>query len=385
MSPDVVYLDHHATTPMDPRVLDTMLPFLTTQYANPSSPHRPGQQAAAALRTARRQVQALLGARHDTEIVFTSGATEANHLAVVGAVTGSPRPGADHIVTTAIEHHSVLAACDQLAAAGYSVATVAVDHDGRVDPAEVAAAITPRTVLVSVMHANNEIGTIQPIADIAAITRRCSVLLHVDAVQAIGAIDTNVNRLGVDLLTISAHKIYGPKGIGTLYVRRGTPLRPQYTGSQEHGIRAGTVNLANAAGLAEALRLVAIERESDAERIAALRDHLAARLLDALPQIRINGSREHRLPGSLSLTIPGVDAADLIDALPDVAISTGSACTSGQSKPSHVLTAIGLNSTDARTTIRLSLGRFTHAREIEHAAHRISTAIHRLRSNERAA
>jgi cysteine desulfurase len=385
MSRDVVYFDYQATTPVDPRVLDAMLPFLTQQYANPSSPHRPGRQAADALCAARRQVQACLGARHDTEIVFTSGATEANHLALLGATTGTLRPCTDHIVTTAIEHKSVQAACDQLAAAGYAVTTVPVDRDGRVDPADISAAISPRTVLVSVMHANNEIGAIQPIADIAVVTRHHGVLLHVDAVQAIGALDINVDRLGVDLLTISAHKIYGPKGTGALYIRRGTPLRPQYTGSQEHGMRAGTVNLAGAIGLAEALRILAIERELDAQRVTRLRDSLADRLLAAHPHARINGSHQHRLPGNLSLTVPGIDAADLIDALPDLAISTGSACTSGQGKPSHVLTAIGLNRADARATIRLSLGRYTRDNEIEHAAHRIGTAIARLRTDTQAA
>jgi cysteine desulfurase len=378
MSPDVVYLDHQATTPLDPRVLDAMLPFLTTQYANPSSPHQLGRQAAAALRAARRQVQESLGARHDTEIVFTSGATEANHLAILGAAIGSTRPCADHVVTTAIEHKSVLSACDQLVAAGYTITTVPVDRDGCVDPDGIAAAITPRTVLVSVMHANNEIGTIQPIADIAAVARHHRVLLHVDAVQAVGAIDIDVDRLGVDLLTISAHKIYGPKGVGALYVRRGTPLRAQYAGGQEHGIRAGTVNLAGAVGLAEALRILVTEREPDAKRIAMLRDSLAAWLLAAIPDAHLNGSREHHLPGNLSLTIPGIDAADLIDALPDLAISTGSACASGQSEPSHVLTAIGQDRADARGTIRLSLGRPTHGGDIERAAQSISTAVGHL-------
>ena len=378
MSRDVVYLDHQATTPVDQRVLDAMLPFLAHNHANPSSPHQLGRLAAEALRAARGQIQASLSARHDTEIVFTSGATEANHLAIVGAATGSRRFYADHIITTAIEHKSVLAACDQLAAAGYSFTTVPVDRAGRVDPADIADAITPRTVLVSVMYANNEVGTVQPIADIAAVTRHRGVLLHVDAVQAIGAIDINVDNLDVDLLTISAHKIYGPKGIGVLYIRRGTPLRPQYTGSQEHGMRAGTVKLAGAVGFAEALRILTIERECDAKRVARLRDNLADRLLAALPQAYINGSREHRLPGNLSLTVPGIDAGDLIDALPDIAISMGSACTSGQGEPSHVLTAIGLDRADARATIRLSLGRRTGDSEIEYAAHRIAAVAARL-------
>ncbi|HET8682443.1 MAG TPA: cysteine desulfurase family protein [Micromonosporaceae bacterium] len=378
MSRDVIYLDYQSTTPLDPRVLDAMLPHLTQHYANPSSPHQPGRQAATVLRTARRQVRESLGARHDAEIVFTSGATEANHLAILGAVAASRHTFAGHVVVTAIEHKSVLAACEQLAAAGYSITTVPADHNGRVSPADVAAAITPRTVLVSVMHANNEIGTIQPVTEIAEATRRHGVLLHIDAVQAVGAIDIDASSLGVDLLTISAHKIYGPKGVGALYIRRGTRLRPQYIGSQEHGIRAGTVNVAGAVGLAAALRILVTERELDTRRSARLRDRLADRLLAALPHARVNGSPTYRLPGNLSLTIPGIDAADLIQALPDLAISSGSACTSGLGEPSHVLTAIGLGTAEARATIRLSVGRYTRDSEIEYAVRRVVAAVARL-------
>jgi cysteine desulfurase len=385
MTHDVVYLDHQASTPVDRRVLESMLPFWTDQYANPSSPHRLGRQAAETLRTARRHVQAALGALHETEIVFTSGATEANYLGIVGAATGMARSGADHIVTTAIEHKSVHAACDQLVASGFSVTVVGVDRDGHVDPAEIAAAITPRTLLASVMHANNEIGTIQPIAAIAALVRARGVLLHVDAVQTIGAVDVNVNDLGVDLLSLSAHKIYGPKGVGALYVRRGTPVRPQYAGSQEHGMRAGTSNIAGAVGLAEALRILAAERDEDALRVADLRNRLADRLLTAIPHARINGSSHHRLPGNLSLTIPGIDATDVVHAVPDLAISTGSACTSGLDEPSHVLTAIGLDRADARATIRLGLGRHTSIADIDHAVHRIGWAIARCTATSESA
>lgn len=378
MSGDVVYLDYQATTPVDQRVLAAMLPYLTRQYANPASPHQPGRRAAEALQRARRQVRVALGAHRDSEIVFTSGATEGNHLAIVGAATARPPGVADHIVTTAVEHKSVLAACDQLAAAGFAVTTVGVDRAGRVDPAHVAAAITPRTALVSVMYANNEIGTIQPVADIATITRACKVLLHVDAVQAIGAVGIDVAALGVDLLTISAHKIYGPKGVGALYLRHGIAVRPQFAGSQEHGVRAGTVNLAGAVGMAEAVRLLATERSRDARRIAALRDRLADRLLAALPHAHVNGAWHERLPGNLSVTIPGVAATDLIDAVPDLAIGAGSACTSGLDTASHVLTAIGLDSAAASQTVRISLGRFTRAEDIDRAAHRIGAAALRL-------
>jgi cysteine desulfurase len=378
MNQTAVYLDHQASTPVDPRVLASMMPLLTDQYANPSSPHRLGQLAAAALRDARRQVQRSLGARRDTEIVFTSGATEANHLALIGVATAQPRTGSGHVVTTAIEHPSVLAACDQLTIAGFSVTKVGVGRDGRVDPDDIAAALTSDTVLVSVMYANNEIGTIQPITDIATITHRHGALLHVDAAQALSSISIDVNDLDIDLLTLSAHKINGPKGTGALYLRRGTPLHPQYAGSQEHGLRAGTVNLAGVIGLAEALRLLTTDREPDTHRITRLRDTLSDRLLADLPHAYLNGSRTHRLPGNLNITIPGIDAADLIDALPDLAISTGSACTSGAATPSHVLTAIGLTPTDARATLRISLGRTTRPSDIDYAAARIVDAVDRL-------
>jgi len=385
MTGDVVYLDYQATTPVDHRVLDAMLPYWTRHFANPSSPHRPGRVAAEALYAARRQVRTSLNARYDSEIVFTSGATEANHLAVTGVAGGSAYPAAGHVVTTAIEHTSVLNACARLATAGFAVTTVPVDRDGRVDPADIAAALTSRTVLVSVMHANNEIGTLQPIADIAVVTRAEGVPLHVDAVQSIGAVEIDVDALGVDLLSISAHKIYGPKGVGALYIRRGVPVRPAYAGSQEHGMRAGTGNVAGAAGLAAALRILDTERPIDARRIAGLRDSLAERLLAALPHARVNGSREHRLPGNLSLTIPGVDAAGLVDALPDLAVAAGSACSSAQTEPSHVLTAIGLDRADARATLRLSLGRFTREADVRHAADRICAAAGRSRRVVRAA
>jgi cysteine desulfurase len=377
MDRDVVYLDYQATTPVDRRVLDTMLPFLTRQYANPASPHQPGRRAAEALQRARRQVQRTLGARRDTEVVFTSGATEGNHLAIVGAATVRASTSTGHVVTTAVEHKSVLAACDQLVAAGFAVTRIGVDREGRVDPARVAAAITPQTALVSVMYANNEIGTIQPIPQIAAITRAAGVLLHVDAVQAIGALPVDVEQLGVDLLTISAHKVYGPKGVGALYVRHGTRIRPQLVGSQEHGLRAGTANVAGAVGLAESLRLLDNEREPDVKRVAALRDQLAEQLLAALPDACVNGSRTARLPGNLSLTIPGVLATDVIASLPDLAISAGSACTSGQDSASHVLTAIGLDDARAAATLRLSLGRFSRDEEIAYAASRLSAAARR--------
>lgn len=375
MTARLIYLDNQATTPLDRRVLKAMLPYLTDVYGNPSSLHSHGQQAAKAVRGARRQVQSLIGAAHESEIVFTSGATESNHLALIGAMA-AVRERSDHIVTTAVEHKSVLAACDQLTRAGFSVTRVAVGSDGRVDPGDIERALTPRTTLVSVMHANNEIGTVQPLAEIAAVARPRGVLLHTDAAQSIGTVRFHVDRLGVDLASISGHKIYGPKGIGALYVRRGVRIEPQITGGgQEHGLRAGTLNVPGIVGLGHATRLLVSQRGADAERILVLREYLRRRLAETLPNARVNGSLEHRLPGNISLTIPGIEATDLLAALPDVAISSGSACSTGHPEPSHVLTAIGLSRADARCTLRLSLGCFTTIEDIEHAAASLTTTV----------
>lgn len=356
-----------------------MMPFLTEEYANPSSAHQLGRQAERHLRDARRTVQRALAARHETEIVFTSGATEANTLAIVGGVTSAARTGGCHIVTTAIEHHSVRAACDQLVGRGCTVTTVDVDEKGHVCPDDIAAAMTSRTTLVSVMLANNEIGTIQPISSIARVVARYGAVLHVDAVQGVGTLPLDVAELGVDLLTISAHKFYGPKGVGALYTRRGIRIEPQYAGTQEFGLRAGTTNLAGIVGLATALRLMVEERAAETDRVAGLRNRLERGLLAAIPDVRVNGSTQRRLPGNLSLTIPGIDAAELIEGLPDVAVSTGSACTSGTEKPSHVLSAIGLSRPDARATIRFGVGRWTSEADIDLATRRITDLVRALR------
>jgi cysteine desulfurase len=371
----VIYLDHQATTPVDPRVLDAMLPYLTSDYGNPSSPHAYGRAADDAVRVARRQLRDLIGASTDTEIVFTSGATEADHLAITG-IAHALRDVGNHIVTTAIEHKAVLAACQHLTRQGFRVTIVPVGADGLVSPADIAAAITPATVLVSVMHANNEIGTIQPLAEIGQIARDRGVLLHTDAAQSLGSVTFNTGHLGVDLASFSGHKIYGPKGIGALYIRRGA-IRPapQLTGGgQEYGLRAGTLNVPGIAGLGQAAAILATQRNADACRIARLRDQLLATLREALPDLTINGSLARRLPGNLNLTIPGIDADHLIDQLPSLAISTGSACNTGQPEPSHVLAAIGLDRSAARTTIRIGLGRSTTLQDVLTAARQIAEA-----------
>lgn len=373
---EVIYLDHQATTPVDPRVLDAMLPCLTSAYGNPSSPYALGRQAASAVQTARRQLCDLIGANADTEIIFTSGATESDYLAIVGTARALSDVG-NHVITTAIEHKAVLAACQELAAQGFQVTVVPPGPDGIIDPADIAAAVTPATVLVSVMHANNEIGTIQPIAEIGRITRDRGVILHTDAAQSLGTVNFTVDDLGVDLASLTAHKIYGPKGIGALYIRQGTirPIPLVSGGGQEHGLRAGTLNVPGIAGLGAAAAILTGERQADATRIAGLRDQLLARLRAAIPGIRVNGTMSSRLPGNLNIVIPGTDAGHLIGRLSGVAISAGSACDAGHSEPSHVLTAIGLDYPAARSSIRIGLGRSTSARDITVASEQIATAV----------
>jgi cysteine desulfurase len=353
-----------------------MLPYLTGAYGNPSSPHAYGRAAAYAVRAARHEVGELIGADTDTEIVFTSGATEANHLAVTG-VARALRWTGNHIITTAIEHKAVLAACQHLSGQGFQVTVIPVSSGGLVNPADIAAAITPATVLVSVMHASNEIGTIQPLADIGQITRDRGVLLHTDAAQSLGSVPFNVDHLGVDLASLSGHKIYGPKGIGALYIRRGTirPVPQIDGGGQEYGLRPGTLNVPGIAGLGEAAVILAGQRRGDACRIAGLRDQLLARLREAIPGIEVNGTLTSRLPGNLNIAIPGIDADELIEHLPGLAISTGSACNSGQPDPSHVLTAIGLDRPSARASIRIGLGRSTTLQDVIIAAQQISAAV----------
>lgn len=372
----VIYLDHQATTPIDPRVLDAMLPYLTSDYGNPSSPHTYGRAAATAVRTARHRLRNLIGASTDSEIIFTSGATEADHLAITGIARALHDSG-DHIITTAIEHKAVLTACQHLTSDGFRITFVPSGTDGLISPADIAAAITPRTVLVSVMHANNEIGTIQELAEIGQITRDHGVLLHTDAAQSLGSVSFNVDHVGVDLASFSGHKIYGPKGIGALYIRRGIarPVPPIIGGGQEYGLRPGTLNVPGISGLGKAAAILENERRTDRHRITSLRNDLLAMLRHAIPGMQVNGTIIRRLPGNLNITIPGVDADMLINQLPGLAISTGSACNTGQPEPSHVLTAIGLDRQAARASIRIGLGRTTTLRDITIAAHQISEAV----------
>ncbi|MEU3290483.1 cysteine desulfurase family protein [Streptomyces longwoodensis] len=379
MNTEPIYLDHQATTPLDERVLEAMLPFFTREYGNPSSPHSLGRSAARAIRTARQQIADLVGAKNELEIVLTSGATEADHLAILGAALAA-RPHGGHIVTSAIEHKAVLAACQRLVDHhGYTLTRVGVDAHGRIHPADIAAALTPHTVLVSVMHANNEIGTLQRLAAIAEITTPRGIVLHTDAAQSAGCGLLDVAELGIDLASLSAHKLHGPKGIGALYIRGGTRITAQQTGGgQEHGLRAGTPNVPAIVGFGTAAHLITTRAVPPPTHTRALRDRLQSHLLAAIPGATVNGHPHRRLPGNLSLTLPGIEATDLLDRIPGIAASTGSACNTGSGEPSHVLTAIGLTRDQARATLRLSIGRTTTDTDIEQAADLITRTARTL-------
>lgn len=374
-----IYLDYHATTPCDPRVVEAMLPYFSRDFGNPASGlHVYGRRAAKAVEVAREQVAALIGA-FPHEIIFTSGATESNNLVIFGLtqVAGSRR----RVVTTAVEHKAILEPCRALSERGYEVVVLPVRPDGTVDLAVAEAAITDETLLITVQAANNEIGTIQPLKAIVELARQRGALIHTDAAQAVGKIPFDVQKLGVDFASISGHKLYGPKGIGALYIRTG--LRRQLApllrgGGQEFDLRSGTLNVPGIVGFGEACRLAMASMNEEAIRIAALRDLLESRLTALIPGLRINGNRSNRLPGNSSLTFPNIEADVLILNLPELALSTGSACTSGTLEPSHVLTAIGLSREEADATIRIGLGRFTTREEIETAAQLIPVAWERL-------
>lgn len=377
-----IYLDYNATTPIDPAVVEAMTPYLTREFGNPSSTHTYGAAAHAGLEMARRQVAQLIAAPTET-VVFTGSGSEADALAIRGAVLAARSGGRRHVITQVTEHPAVLAACRELEQLHHvDVTYLGVDHHGQVDPAEVAAAMTPDTVLVSVMHANNETGTIQPIARIARTTRSAGVLLHVDAAQSAGKIDVDVDALGVDLLTVVGHKLYAPKGIGALYVRPGVRIRALIGGGgQEHGLRAGTENVAYAVGFGEAAALAARSlAEGETQRLQTMRDRLEHRLATLLPgRVHLNGHPTHRLPNTANVRMDGAPALALLADLTDVVVSAGSACHAGRDEPSGVLTAMGLSTTKALTAIRVSLGRWTTPEQIDDACAHIAHAT-RLRS-----
>jgi cysteine desulfurase len=376
-----IYLDSHATTPTDPRVLDRMLPYFTERFGNPSSRnHQYGWQAEEAVATARREFAALVGA-NAKEIVFTSGATEADNLAIRGAAALA-RPRGDHIVTTAIEHRAVLDACRRLEGDGFRVTYLPVQPDGRVDVEALRDAITDRTILVSVMAANNEIGTLQPLAEIGRLTRERGILFHTDAAQACGKVPFDVEALNLDLASFAGHKMYAPKGVGALYVRRRprVELAPLVDGGgQEGGIRPGTLNVPGIVGLGAAAELCRQELPAEGARLAGLRDRLRAGLQERLADVHVNGSVVHRLPHNLNVSVDGVAGDALLVAIDDIAVSSGAACTTGKKAPSYVLKAIGLSDERADASLRFGLCRNTTREEIDYAIDRIAGIVTGLR------
>jgi cysteine desulfurase len=364
-----VYLDHHATTPLDPRVLDAMLPYFTERFGNPhSAQHAYGWTAEQAVAEARVQIAALIGALPE-HIVFTSGATEANNLAIRGVAHWT---GRRHLLTCATEHPCVLETCRALGREGFAITELPVPADGLLDLDQLSAALRPDTALVSIMTANHEIGVLQPIAKIAKLCQERGILLHTDAAQAAGRIPLDVAALGIDLMSLSAHKLYGPKGIGALYVRRGVRLAPLFAGGgQERGLRPGTLPTPLCVGFGKACALAQEELAAEAARVRALRDRLYEGLRVALPDIRRNGAAAPRLPNNLNLCLPGIDAEDLLAALPELALATGAACASATQEPSAVLRALGLSDEAIAGSIRIGLGRTTTAAEIEFAIERI--------------
>lgn len=361
-----IYLDYNATTPVAPEVADAMLPFLHAEFGNPSSVHACGERARQAVAAARAEVAALIGASAD-EIVFTGSATEANNLALLGVARALPDKR--HVVVSAVEHPAVMQPALHLRDQGWMLSIVPVDATGRVDPAAVAAVLRPDTALVSVMHANNEVGTLQPIAGIAALAHANGSLMHADAAQSAGKVALDVATLSVDLLTLAGHKMYAPKGIGALYVKRGTPLQSILFGAdQEHGLRPGTENVPHIVGFGVAARLAREYLPPATEKFAALRDELHRRLAAAVPGLLLNGPSEHRLPNTLHVSFPGVSGRELLAGCADVvAASVGSACHSHGDAVSGVLAAMGCDAARARGAVRLSVGRYTTAEEIDTA------------------
>jgi cysteine desulfurase len=377
-----IYLDYQATTPVDERVLAAMLPFFTGKFGNPHSrDHRHGWQAEEAVEAAREQVARLIGATAK-EIVFTSGATESNNLAVKGVARAA---GADrrHVITCVTEHKCVLESCRRLEREGFEVTYLPVGRDGLLDLAGLEAVLSARTALVSIMAVNNEIGVLQPLAEIGKLCRRHGARFHTDAAQAAGKIPIDVNAMNIDLLSISGHKVYGPKGIGALYVRRRprVPIEPLMDGGgQERGIRSGTVPAPLAVGLGAACAIAGEEMAGEAERLTRLRDRFLARLTGAVPDVHIHGDMARRIPGNLNLSFPDVEGQDLMMRLTGLSVSTGSACSSATVGPSHVLSALGLDARLLHNALRIGIGRFTTEQEVDRAADMIAASVQSQRA-----
>ena len=377
-----IYMDYHATTPVDPRVVDAMLPYFTQHFGNPASRnHSFGWEAEEAVETARKQVADLIGA-NPKEVIFTSGATESNNLAIKG-VAEMYREKGNHIITCVTEHKAVIDTCKKLEKQGGRVTYLPVQKDGRVDLDDLRAAITDKTILITIMAANNEIGVLQPIAEIGAIAKEKGILFHTDAVQMVGKVPFNVTDLKVDLASMSAHKIYGPKGVGALYVRRRNPrvlLAEQISGGgHERGMRSGTLNVPGIVGLGKAAAIAQAEMATEGERLRMLRDRLNKKLHANLDELYINGSMEFRLPHNLNVSFAYVEGESLLMGINDVAVSSGSACTSASLEPSYVLKALGAGDDLAHSSIRFGLGRWSTEEEVDYVVEKLTTVVRRLR------
>ena len=376
-----IYLDNAATTPTDARVIEAMLPFFSQVYGNPSSLHAFGQEAKHAIEEARYIAAQFIGARQE-EVVFTSGGTESNNSAIKG-VAYARRDKGNHIITSRIEHHAVLETCHFLEKQGFEVTYVPVDEFGLVDPADVKKAITGKTVLISIMHANNEMGTIEPIAAIGKVARAEGIYFHTDAVQTLGHLPVDVNELNVDLLSASGHKLYGPKGVGVLYIRKGVRMLPfMHGGDQEQGRRASTHNVPGIVGFGKAVELAKMEMTGEIEKMTLLRDKLIKGILDKIEYARLNGHPKDRLPNNVNVSIPYVEGESMLLNLDmeGIACSTGSACTSSSLEPSHVLAAIGLSHELAHGSLRFSLGRQTSEEDIDYVLKVLPGIVRKLRA-----
>jgi cysteine desulfurase len=377
-----IYLDNHATTPVDPRVVEAMLPFFTERFGNAASRnHAFGWEAEKAVDQARKQIADLIGA-NSKEIIFTSGATESNNLAIKGVAEMYAEKG-NHIITGAIEHKAVLDTCKRLEKQGYRVTYLPVQKDGRIDLKMLEEAITDKTILITIMYANNEIGVLQPVAEIGKIAHQRKILFHTDAVQAVGKVPVNVLTDNIDLLSLSGHKFYGPKGVGALYVRRKNPrvqlVAQMDGGGHERGMRSGTLNVPGIVGLGKACQLCAEEMPAETKRLSHLRDKLKEAIMSQLDEVYINGSLEHRLPHNINVSFAYVEGESLLMGINDVAVSSGSACTSATLEPSYVLKALGVGEDLAHTSIRFGLGRFNTEEEVDYVIQRVVEVVRKLR------
>jgi cysteine desulfurase len=377
-----IYMDNHATSPMDPRVLEAMLPYFSQKFGNAASRnHSFGWEAEQAVENAREQIAKLIGASA-REIIFTSGATESNNLAIKGIAEMYKERG-NHIITQVTEHKAVLDTCKRLEKYGYRVTYLPVKADGLIDLDDLKRAIDDKTILVTIMAANNEIGVVQPIAEIGKICHEKGIIFHTDGVQAVGKIPVDVQAMNIDVLSLTAHKIYGPKGVGALYVRRRNP-RVQISaqidgGGHERGMRSGTLNVAGIVGLGKACEIAGEEMAAESARLQTMRDHLRQRLESVIDYVEVNGSWEHRLPGNLNMSFIYVEGESLLMGINDVAVSSGSACTSATLEPSYVLKALGLGDDVAHSSIRFGLGRFNTMAEVDYVADKVTSVVLRLR------